>query len=186
MMFNIDGSRRNAAWLWSLLLVALSLVGSLAFACVTPFAAFAVAAAWALSLRAALLTVACVWLGNQVIGFSFLDYPWTPDTALWGLAIGAATLAATAIAGTIMRTTGPHRALALGSGFAAAFAVYEIALFLVTFGLGGQEAFAPAIVGQFALLNLAWTIPLVAVWEILRRARTIGPRTAGAVSSLAP
>ena len=143
------------------------------------------AAAWALSLRAALLTVACVWLGNQAIGFAFLDYPWTLDTMLWGLAIGMAALTATAIAGATIRLWPQSYFLALGSALAAAFGMYEALLFLVTFGLGGQEAFTPEIVGYFALLNLLWTLPLVGIWEVLCRARAIGPRIARTGSRLA-
>jgi hypothetical protein len=70
----------------------------------------------------------------------------------------------------------------IGTALLVAFTSYEIGLFVVTFGLGGQEAFSPAIVGKFALLNVAWTIGLVAaplgvryvsttrMWPRLRRA----------------
>jgi len=38
----------------------------------------------------------------------------------------------------------------------------------MTFTLGGQDAFTPAIVGHVALLNLGWTVGLVGTYEILR------------------
>ena len=49
-----------------------------------------------------------------------------------------------------------------------AFAAYEGGLFLMTFTLGGQDAFTPAIVGHVALLNLGWTVGLVGTYEISR------------------
>jgi multisubunit Na+/H+ antiporter MnhE subunit len=163
-------SADNRPWLVPALLVAASAVGSLAFACVTPFAAFAVAGAYALSPRAAFLTVGAVWLANQVIGFAFLGYPWTVDTALWGLAIGAAALLATALACAAMRLRSRNIALAIGIAAVAAFGIYEATLFLVSLWLGGEENFAPAIVGPLALLNLEWAAALLGCCEILRYA----------------
>ncbi|MBY9051594.1 hypothetical protein K7462_30405, partial [Pseudomonas fluorescens] len=50
-------------------------LASFAFACATPFAAFAVVAAAMLPLRPALLVVTGAWLVNQSIGFGVLHYP---------------------------------------------------------------------------------------------------------------
>ncbi|MNC93108.1 hypothetical protein D3C83_96640 [compost metagenome] len=61
----------------------------------------------------------------------------------------------------------------------AAFIVYEAGLLAVTPVLGGVEAFAPAIVGQFALLNLAWAAALIGALEAWRVAKPlIGARAA--------
>ncbi|MBV8093132.1 MAG: hypothetical protein JO110_07835, partial [Acetobacteraceae bacterium] len=49
-------------WFVPLMLVVISAVSSWEFACITPFVAFAVAAGYALSARAAVLTVAAIWL----------------------------------------------------------------------------------------------------------------------------
>jgi hypothetical protein len=157
--------------LWPALLIAVSAISTLGFACVTPFAAFAVAAAYVLPARAALFSVSGVWLANQAIGFAFLNYPWDANTVLWGIAIGAAALTATAVASLVLTSSArPRAVIALGLALPAAFVCYEAGLFLVTFGLGGQEAFTPAIVGPFALLNLAWTVALVGAYEALRHA----------------
>ena len=163
-------SADNRPWLFPALLVLASAVGSLAFACVTPFAAFAVASAYALSSRTALLTVGVIWFTNQLVGFAFLDYPWTVDTALWGLAIGAAALLATALAWMVMRLWHLNIGIAVGMAAVAAFGTYEATLFLVSLLLGGQEAFAPAIVGRIALLNLGWAAALLGGYEMLRYA----------------
>jgi hypothetical protein len=160
----------NRPWLFPALLVAASAVSSLAFACVTPFAAFAIVSAYALSSRTALLTVGAVWLANQLVGFAFLGYPWAVDTALWGLAIGAAALLATALACAAMRLWHRNIAVAVGIAAVAAFGAYEATLFLVSLSLGGEETFALAIVGPFALLNLGWAAALLGCCEMLRYA----------------
>ena len=155
--------------LWPALLIAVSAVSTLGFACVTPFAAFTVAAALVLPIRSALFSVAGIWLPNQAIGFAFLGYPWAVDTMLWGLAIGASALIATVVAAAVLRVAdGWNLAVALGMGLIAAFIAYEAGLFLVTFVLGGRDAFTPAIIGQFALLNLVWAVGLVGTHIIFR------------------
>src|SRR6185503_4400292 len=82
----------------SAFLVIGSAVGSLAFACATPFAAAAAAAALTLPARAALITALGVWLGNQAIGFLLLGYPLTANGLAWGPALGGSALLATAAA----------------------------------------------------------------------------------------
>ena len=154
--------------LWPPLLIAVSAISTLGFACVTPFAAFAVAAAYVLPMRAALFCVVGVWLANQAIGFAAMNYPWALDTLLWGLAIGISAVLATAAASVVLRRTRRSVIVSALAGLTVAFVVYEAGLLLVTFGLGGSEAFTPAIVGQFALLNLAWAAGLVGVRELLR------------------
>ena len=67
-------------------------LASFAFACATPFAAFAVVAAAMLPLVSALAVVTGAWLVNQVIGFGVLHYPVDANTILWGFAIGLAAL----------------------------------------------------------------------------------------------
>src|SRR6516225_8725378 len=156
------------SWFVPVMLVVISAVSSWEFACITPFVAFAVAAGYALSARVAVLTVMAIWLVNQAIGFAVLGYPWTVDTILWGFAIGAAALLAAAVACATLRFGLRNNVTAIGAAFVLAFAAYEGGLFLVTFALGGQDAFTPAIVGHVALLNLGWTVGLVGTYEILR------------------
>jgi hypothetical protein len=155
-------------WFVSVVLIVISAVGSWEFACITPFVAFAVAAGYVLSARAALLTVMAIWIVNQAIGFTVLGYPWTVDTILWGFAIGAAALLAAVIACATLRFRLANNIAAIGAAFVFALAAYEGGLFLVTFALGGEDAFTPAIVGHVALLNLGWTVGLVGTYAILR------------------
>ncbi len=165
-------------WFLPGLLVAISAVSSWEFACITPFVAFAVTAAYALSARAALLTMAAIWFANQAVGFAALGYPWAVDTILWGAAIGAGALLATSLACEMLRLAIQNKVIAIGAAFIIALGAYEGGLFLVTFALGGRDAFTPAIVGHVALLNLGWTVALLGTYEMLRYS--------GAISATAP
>jgi hypothetical protein len=77
--------------LFCLLLLTVSWgLASFAFACATPFAAFAAFAGAILPLSAALPVVVAARIVNQAIGFGVLGYPVELNTFVWGFAIGAA------------------------------------------------------------------------------------------------
>src|ERR1700709_2513654 len=75
--------------LWIVLIVTSGTCLSTFFACATPFAALATLAALKLGRRDAITVIGLVWLANQAIGYGLLGYPWTWDSAAWGLSIGA-------------------------------------------------------------------------------------------------
>jgi len=144
-------------------------LASFAFACATPFAAFAVVAAATLRLRLALLVVTGAWLVNQTIGFGALHYPIDASTIAWGFVIGAAALAATLVSSAVLRILPPGRTpLWLAVALACAYGAYELTLFAATPVLGGAGAFTVAIVACLGLLSALWLIGLVAVCEIVR------------------
>lgn len=144
-------------------------LASFAFACATPFSAFAVVAAAMLPLRPALLVVTGAWLVNQSIGFGVLHYPIDGSTIAWGFVIGAAALLATIAASSILRMLPQGRTpLMLALALVAAYAVYEVALLAATPLLGGEGAFTAAIVTRIGLTSAAWLAGLVAVCEIVR------------------
>ena len=159
--------------LWLALLVAASVAFSLGFACATPLAAFAAAAALTLPRRDALLLTTAVWLANQLVGFAFLHYPWTASTFAWGIAIGAAALlAAEAARSAALGTVRAGAALASLAALLAAYAAYEAVLFAVAAAaLGGVEDFVPAIVGWIFLINAA---AFVALFVLNRLGRAVG------------
>ena len=144
-------------------------LASLAFACATPFAAFAVVASAMLSMRPALLVMCVAWIVNQAMGFALLGYPLETKTALWGLAIGAAALISTAESVLLLRSLRYVSSLeALGVALFGAFAAYEVVLFAVTPLLGGTGAFTLPIIAHLALLNILWLIGLLAVCAAVR------------------
>jgi hypothetical protein len=170
-----DGSRlapvesRHAPLFCFALLTASCALASFALACATPFAAFAVIAAAMLPLRPALVVVTGAWLVNQGIGFGALHYPIDGNTMLWGLVIGIAALAATAISATILRALAQtNTPLALSLAFGGAYGIFELVLLAVTPLLGGADTFTTAIVAQIGFVNVAWLIGLVATCEVVR------------------
>jgi len=157
------------------LLTASCALASFALACATPFAAFAVIAAATLPLRPALLVVTGAWLVNQSIGFGALHYPIDAGTIAWGLVIGAAALAATAVSATVLRALPPNRTpLVLALTLVCAYGAYELALLAATPVLGGAGAFTMAIVARLGLLNIAWLIGLVVACKIVRLINSFG------------
>jgi hypothetical protein len=144
-------------------------LASFAFACATPFAAFAVVAAAMLPLQSALLVVTAAWLVNQAIGFGVLHYPVDAGTILWGFVIGAAALGATLASVLVLRALRQTGTLVvLASALIGAYAAYELVLFAATPFLGGEGSFTVAIVGRLAVLSVLWLIGLVAACEVTR------------------
>jgi hypothetical protein len=152
-----------------LLLTAACGLASFAFACATPFAAFAALAGAMLPLSSALLVVVAAWIVNQAIGFGVLGYQIELNTFLWGFAIGAAALIATAVSALVLRrlpTIG--RPVELALTLLAAYVAYEVVLFALTPVLGGAGAFTITIVARIGVLNVLWMIGLVLAYELLR------------------
>ncbi len=160
---------RHAPLFVFVLLTAACALASFAFACATPFAAFAVIAAATLSVPAALVVVGGTWIVNQAIGFGALHYPLDGNTMLWGAVIGAAAIAATCSAAITLRWL-PRSAtpIALGVALLAAYAVYELVLFAATPFLGGAGAFTVNIVGRLGMISIFWLVGLVAACETFR------------------
>jgi hypothetical protein len=157
-------------WFLPALLIAVSAFSSWEFACITPFVAFALTAAYALPIWTAALTSVGIWTANQAVGLVVLGYPWDGNTVLWGIAIGAAAVAAAVLASAIFRLAIRNHVAAVAAAFVMAFGIYEGWLFLAALALGGREDFTPAIIGHVALLNLGWTVALIGTYEVLRYA----------------
>jgi hypothetical protein len=153
---------------WAAFLVAASAIGSLVFACATPFAALAAVAAITLPLRAALLATAGVWLANQAMGYGLLAYPVDANSLSWGVALGVAAIAATAAAGAIVSRlrdrTEPARRVA---GLAAAFLAHQAVLSATSLVLGSGEGFTAAAVSGIATLNAIWAAGLALVFRVV-------------------
>jgi hypothetical protein len=145
------------------LLVGASVVFSLGLACAVPLAAFAAAAALSLSRRDALILIVLVWLANQLVGFTSLDYPWTASTFAWGAALGIVAILATWAGQWIAgRLVDARRAFTVTATFLIAFAVYEAASFAVSATLlGGTEIYTATIQGRIFAINAAAFVGLL-------------------------
>jgi hypothetical protein len=165
-------TERPTVWfrpLWLGLLIAAIAALTTGYTCITPFAAFAVIAAVTLSRRDAVVLAVALWLTNQVVGFGMLSYPRTASTFAWGIAIGAAAvIAALAAHWAVRRLAAFHILARVAAGFAGAFVLYEVALYVVAVSmLGGTEAFAPAIIGQVLFANAVTLVGLVALHQLV-------------------
>jgi len=180
-------AQADARWLrasWIGVLIALNAVMTATYTCIAPFAALSVAAAMTLPRRQALMTTAGVWLANQAVGFGLLSYPWVPNTFGWGAAIGLGAVAGTlAVQWLLRRLEGLRLYVQTLTAFSVAFAVYEAALYAAAVSvLGGTGAFAPGIIAQVLIVNVAalvglWALNqlLTAAWSGYRRRAATSP-----------
>ena len=154
---------------WLGLLIAAIAALTTGYTCITPFAAFAVIAAITLPRRDAVILAVALWLTNQAVGFGVLNYPWTASTFAWGAAIGAAAVIATLTAHwAVRRLAALHIVARMAAGFAGAFVLYELALYVVAVSmLGGTEVFGPAVVGQVLFANAVTLVGLVALHQLV-------------------
>lgn len=150
---------------WSAMLAATTLGGTVAIGCMMPFAAVATIAALALPRRIGLGAVAACWLGNQMIGFGLLGYPWDVATFGAGLSLLGASLLGFVVAGRIGARPGRAGAIA---AVAVAFATYEAALFAYAAVLGDAAMFAPQIVALIALNDGLWFAGLWLGWQVIQ------------------
>jgi hypothetical protein len=147
-----DTARR---WSWIALLGGSSVAFSLVFACATPFVALVTLAALNMERRDAFIVTGAVWLANQAVGHGILDYPRTFDSYAWGAAIGIAVLLALVMALAVGGHVARRGALvATGVGFASAFVVYELALYVAGFWLSSSgTAFSWPIISYILQVN---------------------------------
>lgn len=160
---------------WPATLAGATVLGSLALACIFPFAAIAAIAALTLDRRSGIALVGAVWAANQAVGFLLMNFPWDAQAVGHGIAILAATLAgygaARLVAGKVEASV--LRSLA---ALAAAFIVYEVLLRAYAQFGGGAENFSAEIVSGVAINDIMWFTGLLALrWAI---AQATGAKTA--------
>lgn len=149
-------------WLWIGLMAGATIGFSLVFACATPFVALVALAAVNMTRRDGLVVAGVAWLANQAVGYGLLGYPQTFDSYAWGTAIGVAVLLALVAAHAAAQRAEGGPVVATGFAFAAAFAVYELALFAASFALSsGPEAFSWSTVSYILQVNLLGLAALI-------------------------
>jgi len=154
---------RNEATM-AAILAGVAVLGSYALACAAPFAALAAVAALGLPIGYAVATMIAAWVANQAIGFFVLSYPWDAQAALWGVAIGVASIACVLAARAVLDVAGSNAWLRPIVGFVAAFVVFQLALLAWVPLLGDGDAFAPAVVAEV----LGYNVVFLAVLLILQ------------------
>lgn len=161
-----NSATRDVAW--PLTLAAATVLGTLATACMMPFVGLAVVAAATMRTPAMLVTIVGAWGVNQLLGFGLLGYPLEGYALAWGVALGAASVAAGLLArAAFARGFTLPRALAV---FAAAFVLDEALLYAFALAVGGTETFTPAIVLRLFANDALWCGVLAALHVVLTRA----------------
>lgn len=168
-----DMSKSPAPWALPAILAATTLSGSVVLACMMPFAAVAAVAALAMPARRAAGAAALCWLGNQVLGFGLMGFPWDGPTVAAGLSLLVSSLLAL-LAARAAAGRGAHPVVA----FAAAFAAFEVSLFAYALPFGDPALFAPSIVAQIAINDALWFAGLWLGWQVLARIPMLGVRSA--------
>jgi hypothetical protein len=160
----MTSSKWNAGQaIWPLSLGASTVVGSLLLACVFPFASFAALAALTMTPRRGLMLVTAAWAVNQATGFFLMSFPWDAQAVGHGIAILAATLAATVIARAASGVVRGPVALRAGAALLSAFVVHQILLRAYASVGGGAENFSAEIISGVAINDLIWFTGLVAL-----------------------
>ncbi len=156
-----DLHKSLAAAAFPAVLAATTLSGTVVLACMMPFAAIAAIAALASPGRRGVAAVAACWLGNQVLGFGLMGFPWDDATFAAGLSLLVSSLVAFAAAKLVRG--GPLLA------FLAAFTAFEASLFAYALPFGDPALFSPEIVGLIALNDGLWFAGLWLGWQVLAR-----------------
>lgn len=148
---------------WPLSLGASTVAGSLLLACVFPFASFAALAALTMTPRRGLMLVTAAWAVNQATGFFLMSFPWDAQAVGHGIAILAATLAATMVARFMADKIQGVTALRAVAALASAFVVHQILLRAYASIGGGAENFSAEIISGVALNDAIWFTGLLAL-----------------------
>jgi hypothetical protein len=156
---------------WPLTLAAATILGTLATACMMPFVGLAVVAAATMRTPAMLVTILGAWGVNQILGFGLLGYPLEGYALAWGVALGAASVAAGLLAQALFAgsVTLP-RAITV---FTAAFVLDEALLCAFALAVGGTGTFTPAIVLRLFANDALWCGVLAGLHVVLTR---VAPR----------
>ena len=163
-------NKTNGGALWPASLAVSTVFGSLALACIFPFATFATLAALTMKPRQGLALVASVWAANQAVGFFLLSFPWDAQAVGHGIAILAATLLGFGAARLVLSKMAGNQIIGSLAALVSAFAVYEVALrAYASFG-GGAENFSAEIISAVALNDALWFVGLMALRIVITAA----------------
>jgi len=157
-----------AKFIWLTILTLAGVGGSLVISCIAPFVALAVTLAGTVRLSLALRAMSVIWFANQLIVFSFFNFPRTANTFLWGVAIAAAALLSTSVTSlAINRSRRLSIFVRLALAFGVGFVSYQGTLMLASLALGGRETFMLAVIAQIFVVNAAWLAGLVGLNELM-------------------
>ena len=139
---------------WMFLLAGAGLVSSLQSACAAPLIGLSIAGTGLFSRSKALFTTGVIWAINQIVGFTFLHYPQTENTILWGFILGVAMIGSTYGAQRMLiYFSDSVDVMKLTLSFLFGFGVYEAILYIASFRLGGTNGFSMGILSKVFITN---------------------------------
>tara|TARA_R110000824_G_scaffold13280_7_gene57919 strand:+ start:1950 stop:2495 length:546 start_codon:yes stop_codon:yes gene_type:complete len=153
--------------IWAGVLATSSVLGSLALACIFPFAAIATLLAATLPFRKAAAWMGAAWFTNQLIGYLILGYPQTANSFGHGLAIGITAFATLGVAKMVFTLRRDQSLVSSVMAFAAAFVAFEALLYVAALYLGGVQNFMPSIVWMIAQNDILWFAGLGLLYLVL-------------------
>lgn len=166
--------------IWPLSLGASTVVGSLLLACIFPFAAFAALAALTMTPRRGFVLVTGAWMVNQATGFFLMSFPWDAKAVGHGVAILAATLAATVVARLALDNVRGPASFRAAAALASAFVVHQVLLRAYASVGGGAENFSAEIITAVAVNDVMWFAGLMALRALI--AHFAGERTLSSIA----
>ncbi|CAO1652907.1 hypothetical protein [Parasphingorhabdus sp. NYA22] len=153
--------------IWAGVLATSSVLGSLALACIFPFAAIATLLAATLPFRKAAVWMGAVWFANQLVGYLILGYPQTANSFGHGLAMGVTAMATLGVAKMIFTLRGNQSPVSSLLALGGAFVAFEALLYVAALYLGGVANFAPSIVWMIAQNDILWFAGLGVLYLVL-------------------
>ncbi len=159
-------------WAWLGLLTAASVVLSLPFSCVAPFAALVALGGLNMERRDAFLLAAGVFIANQAVGFGILGYSFKTSTILWGIAMGiGALIAAWAALEAAHLTRAKAPALRIAFTFASAFIAWEAVMAVTRLFLSESgHVIDPNLTGRILAINAGCFVLLLGLQFLTERA----------------
>ena len=154
---------------WILILFAFSILCFFGQACVTPFVALAAMANCTMERKNTLFVMSYIWIGNQLVGYGYFNYPHDIETALWGLVIGLGAIAATLMINFMAANITQSRWLKMTISMIIGFVCYQGVIYSATYFLSSMPAaFSAKTLMLIALSNVLSLLVLLAIEKAIK------------------
>ena len=166
-------------WFWPSLFTTVGCLSNIAYTCTLPFVTVGIVAGTTLTRQRAIISALMIWLANQIFGYTWHNYPRTPDSFAWGLVLGIGTVGV-ALAASYRplffqsKTLRPRQLLMnylwIPAMLILGFLAFEGLILAAGLVLGGTEGLTLSILGKIWLHNWLWTglwigIHTLLVWD---------------------
>lgn len=175
-------------WFWPSLFTTVGCLSNIAYTCTLPFVTVGIVAGTTLTRQRAAISALMIWLANQIFGYTWHNYPRTPDSFAWGLVLGIGTVGIALAGGyrPLFSQSKPLRPrqlllnyLWIPAMLIFGFLAFEGLILAAGLVLGGTEGLTLPILGKIWLHNWLWTglwigIHALLVWDRGRRRVWLG------------